>query len=33
LDVSMNISKRRKRLRALLNPDYLLSLLGLSVKA
>ena len=33
LDVSVNISKRRKRLRALLNPDYLFSLLGLSVKA
>jgi predicted transposase YbfD/YdcC len=33
LDVSVNISKRRKRLRALLNPDYLLSLLGLSAKA
>lgn len=33
LDVGLNISKRRKRLKALLNPDYLLSLLGLSVKA
>lgn len=33
LDVGVNISKRRKRLRALMNSDYLLSLLGLSVKA
>ena len=33
LDVGLKISKRRKRLKALLNPDYLLSLLGLSVKA
>jgi predicted transposase YbfD/YdcC len=33
LDVGLNISKRRKRLKALLDDDYLLSLLGLSGKA
>jgi predicted transposase YbfD/YdcC len=32
LDSSVQKSKRRKRLKALLNDDYLLSLLGLSVK-
>ena len=33
LDVGLNISKRRKRLKALLDDGYLLSLLGLSSKA
>ncbi len=33
LDVGLNVSKRRKRLKCLLNDEYLLSLLGVSVKA
>ena len=33
LDVGLSISKRRKRLKALLDDDYLLSLLGLATKA
>jgi predicted transposase YbfD/YdcC len=33
LDMGLIISKRRKRLKALLDSDYLLSLLGLSVKS
>ena len=33
LDVGLKVSKRRKRLKCLLNDKYLLSLLGVSVKA
>ena len=33
LDVGLKVSKRRKRLKCLLSNDYLLSLLGISVKA
>ena len=33
LDVGLKVSKRRKRLKCLLNDAYLLSLLGVSVKA
>ena len=33
LDMGLNVSKRRKRLRAMLNDAYLLSLIGLSFTA
>ena len=33
LDVSLNVSKRRERLKAMLNDAYLLSLIGLSFTA